>query len=150
MQENNLTNDVKHKHKKKYPNLKSSQTLYKLNVDCINDTQMVNAGHIKRSKSINMLKSTKETNEKLHLKNYAKNHEELTLSVDNDINCTKKRDKFLSMLKLNQKSSKFSKFKKSASNLNSPTALDFKAQGNYIFFSLFLIDFFSKESLFLC
>ncbi|CAF0711571.1 unnamed protein product [Brachionus calyciflorus] len=120
-------NGTKHqKNFKKTPNLTSSHTLYQLNVDNpgdISDKNVnISASNMKRSKSINMLKLNKDLGDKIKLKNYDKHHDDLLSSIDPEFSNPKRKDKFLSKLKLNQKASKFQKFKKnSANNLNSPT-----------------------------
>ncbi|RNA08161.1 hypothetical protein BpHYR1_045491 [Brachionus plicatilis] len=115
MEESSM-NGIKNKQNKKTHGLISSKTVHKLSENADNIVTMKETKpSIKRSKSINTFKSSKEVSDKINLKKQNRNSDMLN-SIENVYDCPKRRDKLLKMLKLNQKTSKFSRTKKNSEN----------------------------------
>lgn len=127
-----LPNEIKNKNKKKMPNTTSFSTVHKLNESNKNEIYSAIKPNIKRSKSINTFKSSKEAADKVKLKKLDRNSSMLN-SIENVYDCPKRGDKLLGMLKLNQKTSRFVKTKKNSENSLHKSGFSNKSNGNFFF-----------------
>lgn len=126
-------NGIKKNNNKKMTNMTSSSTVLILseNKEITYNYNGSNKPSMKRSKSINTFKSSKEVSDKINLKKLDRNISMLN-SIENVYDCPKRRDKLLGMLKLNQKTSRFIKTKKNPENSLQSNFL--KYNGKLIYF----------------